>query len=145
MRRIQRDICHEDNIIKALTKGENPIFKEIWRLLQFACAYGVYLGRRVPLEKTDSGKGISENTFDGGWKGFIYLLGVVETNGPDCLMPSTENDDFLAQLFEEYANAGLHALWDEIADSRAPLDILITILLKCTSNQQRTPLLSGLL
>ena len=60
MRRIQRDICH-DELVKALTAGESALFKEIWRLMLFAAALGVFQGKRKSIDKADTGKAIPEN------------------------------------------------------------------------------------
>ena len=43
-----------------------------------------------------------------GWRGFLYLIGVYETGGSECLKGDAEQQDLLITLFEEYANQGLH-------------------------------------
>ena len=109
MRRIQRDVCHED-LIKILTSGDMPLFKEIWRAMLFATALGLHEGKRRPLNKTDSGKAIPENYFSTpGWRGFLYLIGVADSGESHCLQGTDEAQDALITAFEEYANQGFHS------------------------------------
>ena len=85
MRRIQRDIRYEE-LVKRLTTGDSAVFKEIWRLLLFSAALGIKDGTRKPLEQVDSGKAMPESYFSTpGWRGFLYLIGVAETGGSECL------------------------------------------------------------
>lgn len=129
MRRIQRDQYHE-NLIKRLTSGDSAIFKEIWRLLLFAAALGIHDGRRRPLENVDSGKAIPETYFSNpGWMGFLYLIGISETDNSDCLRNIPEEQDKLILAFEEYANHGMYLIEDKIQSSIVPLDDLISLLL----------------
>lgn len=117
MRRIQRDTAHED-FIKSLISGEQPVFKEIWRVLLFAAAYGVKKGERTPLENTDSGKAFPESYFNTpGWKGFLYLIGFCDTDTGDHLRNDEEEQDKLVTAFEEYANFGLHELAKSVTSS----------------------------
>lgn len=130
MRRIQRDVCHEE-LVKRLTASETGLFGEIWRLMLFAAALGARLGNRRALAKVDSGKAMPESYFSTpGWKGFLYLLGICDTGSSDSLRSTPEQEDLLVTLFEEYANAGLFFIQDRLASSVAPLDELTSLLLE---------------
>ncbi len=139
MRRIQRDLRHED-LVKRLTTGDAAIFREIWRLLLFCAAAGVKDGRRRTLDKVDSGKSMPETYFSSpGWRGFLYLIGVAEIDGSDCLKNTSEQQDFLVTLFEEYANQGLYLLGERMQSSVSPLDDLVGMLLDVTTGQAERP------
>lgn len=136
MRRIQRDVRHEE-LVKILTNGETAIFREIWRLLLFCAALGIADGRRKPIEKPDSGKAIPESYFSSpGWRGFLYLIGISETDNSDCLKASADQQDYLITLFEEYANQGLYLLEEKINSSISPLDVFLELLLNSKKKQK---------
>lgn len=126
MRRIQRAIDKEP-IVKALTDGDQPCFREIFRLLIFTALLGMKLERREPLEKVESGKAVPEAYFTNSpvWPGLIYLIGLVETSSTSVLEGTDEADDNLAKIFEEYANGGLAFLKERFADK--DLDIVAVI------------------
>ena len=133
MRRIQRDTTHED-FIKTLISGEQPVFKEIWRVLLFAAAYGVKKGERTPLESIDSGKAFPESYFNTpGWKGFLYLIGFCDTDTGDHLRNDEEQQEKLVTAFEEYANFGLHELTKFVTSSS---DIIGDVISFIQSNNQ---------
>ncbi len=145
MRRIQRDVCHEE-MIKRLTNGDTAIFREIWRLLLFAAAFGIYEGKRMPIDKVDSGKAIPDSYFSSpGWRGFLYLVGVAETNESDCLRSDQEQQDQLVTMFEEYTNQGLHSLDRRLQLTISPLDEIMNILLEIGSAEARKADLSDLI
>jgi dnd system-associated protein 4 len=130
MRRIQRDIRHED-FIKSLTSGESPIFSEIWRVLLFAAAYGVMKKQRTPLEKTESNKAMPASYFNTpGWKGFLYLIGFAKGESSDHLKNDEEQQNFLVTAFEEYANYGLIEISQRIISPSGALDSLLGMLLE---------------
>jgi dnd system-associated protein 4 len=138
MRRIQRDLRH-DNLVKLLTSGESPVFKEIWRVMLFAAALGVHSGRRLTINRSDSGKAIPENYFSSpGWKGFLYLIGISETGDAACLRGTEEAQDSLVTMFEEYANQGLHLMSERIGNGASVLDDIAAMLL-----EYRAPKSSG--
>lgn len=145
MRRIQRDVCHEE-FVKSLTSGDGAIFKEIWRVLLFAAALGIQDGKRKPLEKTDSGKAIPDTYFNTpGWRGFLYLIGVADTGDSACLHGTEAAQDALVTAFEEYANNGLHLMADRMQTSAIPLDELITLLLEATKPATSIPIIDDLI
>lgn len=130
MRRIQRDVRHED-FIKSLTSGETPIFSEIWRVLLFAAAYGVMKKKRTPLEKTESNKAMPASYFNTpGWKGFLYLIGFAEGESSDHLKNNEEQQNRLITAFEEYANYGLTEISQKMISSSGALDSLLSLLLE---------------
>jgi dnd system-associated protein 4 len=126
MRRIQRAIDKEP-IVKALTDGEQPCFREIFRLLIFSAMLGFKLERPEPLDKVDSGKAVPEAYFTNSpvWPGLIYLIGLVKTSSTSVLQGTDEADDNLAKVFEEYANGGLAYLKERFADK--DLDVVAVI------------------
>jgi len=133
MRRIQRDLCHEE-LIKTLTSGDVPIFKEIWRLMLFAAALGISREQRRPLGRVESGKSIPETYFSTpGWRGFLYLLGVAESGDSQCLKGTDEAHDLLALAFEEYANFGLHVIAERLTISSVQLDEFVDLCLEANS------------
>lgn len=130
MRRIQRDIRHEE-FIKSLTSGDSPIFNEIWRLLLFAAAFGVMKQRRLPLEKVESNKAMPSSYFNTpGWRGFLYLLGFIDGENSDHLKNDEEQQNRLVTAFEEYANFGLSEISDRVITPSAALDVILDILLE---------------
>jgi len=138
MRRIQRDVKHED-FIKSLTSGENAIFRDIWRVLLFAAAYGVYLGGRKPIQKAESNKAMPESYFGTpGWRGFLYLVGFAEHDSSDHLRKDEEQENKLITAFEEYANFGLEEMQLKIPSPSTALPDLVGILLDI-SPKRETP------
>ena len=139
MRRIRREESH-DELVKLLTSGESPVFKEIWRLLLFSAALGVRTGTRRPLGKTDQGKAINDSYFSvPGWRGFLYLMGITEDNDAGTLKSDDASEDHLATLFEEYANQGLYVLRDVVQSSVTPLDDIVTMILEKTASPAGQP------
>ncbi len=145
MRRIQREVCHED-LIKGLTSSEGSIFKEIWRVLLFAAALGIRDGRRSSLGKVDSGKAVPETYFNTpGWRGFLYLIGVADSGDSACLHGSEEAQEQLIAAFEEYANYGLYALSERLSASASPLDELVSLLLEASNSSISDPVIDDLI
>jgi dnd system-associated protein 4 len=125
MRRIRRDLIHE-KFIQELTSGEPPLFKDLWRILLFAAILGHRAGKRVPVSEYDSGKAMPDAYFTNSpaWPGVLYLLGLVETNSTNALSSKQEDEDALIQVFEEYANGGLHLLRERLEGRDALKTIL---------------------
>lgn len=145
MRRIQRDVCHEE-FIKSLTTGETPLFREIWRLLLFAAALGIKDGKRRPLNKVDSGKAMPETYFSApAWRGFLYLIGIAESGNSECLRGTSEAQDSLITVFEEYANHGLFLLRDRIQSLSYPLDDFILVLQEAIKPEISSPVIDDLI
>jgi dnd system-associated protein 4 len=126
MRRIQRAIDKED-VVRGLTGGEAPVFKEIWRLLLFAATVGYKRGRREPLGQVESGKAMPQSYFSNNpaWPGLLYLLGLVVDGLPDILVGTEAKDDARLNIFEEFANGGLAILREELEHQSDTLDTLL--------------------
>lgn len=125
MRRIQRAVDKED-VVKAMTTGDAPLFKEIWRLLLFAAAVGYHCDKREKLGNVESGKAFPSTYFSNpAWPGFQYLLALVCTGEPQSLAGTDESDDLRLTIFEEYANGGLAVLRDELEQRSYSLDALL--------------------
>lgn len=135
LRRIQRDSEHEE-FVKEMTSGEQPLFREIWRLLLLAAAIGVRDGTREPLKSSDSGKAMPETYFSApAWRGFLYLIAIGESGDSGCLHGTSENQERLITAFEEYANYGLGILKARIRSSTSPLDELTSFLLEASDDR----------
>jgi dnd system-associated protein 4 len=122
LRRVHRASDKED-IVKQLTTGETPLFREIWRLLMFAAQVGYKAGLKEPLAQVDAGKGIDQTTFSNSpaWPGMLYLLALASTERTDALVGTVEGEELRMTLFQEYANGGLSLLADFFA--RRPVDL----------------------
>ncbi|MCB1093149.1 MAG: DNA phosphorothioation-associated protein 4, partial [Verrucomicrobiae bacterium] len=127
MRRIQRDVQHEE-FIKSLTSGESAIFRDIWRVLLFAASFGIYLGERRPLQKVESNKAMPESYFSTpGWRGFLYLIGFLENDSSDHLRKEDDQEEKLVTAFEEYANRGLDEMRSRMQSPSSALSDLVGI------------------
>lgn len=126
MRRIQR-ASDKESLVQTLTTGENPPFKEIWRLLIFAAAVGQSRGRRESLKAVDSGKAIPAAIFANSpaWPGFHYLLALVEKDDSAVLGGGDELENERLVIFEEYANAGLSVIQEELEKGSYLLDAFL--------------------
>ncbi|MEQ1858870.1 MAG: DNA phosphorothioation-associated protein 4 [Chthoniobacteraceae bacterium] len=140
MRRIQRALDKEE-LVKELTSGETPCFREIWRLLIFAATLGFKLGRREELGDTDSGKAVPENYFANStaWPGLLFLFGLVEKNETNLLLAADEADDELAKIFEEYANGGLAYLKSRLATKGSNLLSILDLIAEVTATPPSAP------
>lgn len=135
MRRIQRDIKHED-FIKSLTSGENPIFRDIWRVLLFAAAFGIHMNGRRSLSKVESNKAMPETYFSTpGWRGFLYLMGFIDSDSSDHLRKDEDQENKLVTMFEEYANFGLDELQARLTSPSTALADLAGILSEIEASQ----------
>lgn len=142
MRRIQRDASHEE-FIKSMISAENPIFRDIWRILLFAAAYGVKKGQRLPLEKVESNKSFPDSYCNTpGWRGFLYLLGFADSESSEHLKNDEEQQNKLLTAFEEYANFGLFELKDRLENSSDKLGEFASILQESTKDEDLKPDLS---
>jgi dnd system-associated protein 4 len=136
-RRIQRATDKED-VIKFLTQAPSGPFKEIWRLMLFAAIVGFREKRREKLRAVDTGKGIDHNSFanSAAWPGVLYLLCLVETDQPEALSGTPEQDDARIEMFEEYANGGLSIIKERLEASSYSLDALMLFVAAQASEQE---------
>lgn len=145
MRRIHRDVQHEE-LVKFLTSGTSAIFSEIWRLLLFAAALGTQQGKRRPIRKSDGGKALPENYFSApGWRGFLYLISISETENSEILKNTSDNQEILISAFEEYANEGLFIIQGRLKNSAVPLEEITSLLLEVTQSEVPVPDLDNLI
>jgi dnd system-associated protein 4 len=137
LRRIHRQVSHEE-FVKEMTSGKSSIFKDIYQLIIFAAALGYKDRVRQPIDKHDSGKGILDSTFrnEPTWLGFVYLMGLVDSNDSCCLQPGDDKQEELIKSFEEYANYGLQVMKDKLYHSDDPLEDLMHYWLGVESESQ---------
>jgi dnd system-associated protein 4 len=145
MRRIQRDTRHEE-FIRSLTTGDNAIFRDIWRVLLFAAAYGVHLGGRKPLQKVESNKAMPESYFGTpGWKGFLYLVGFLESTTGEHLRKEEEVENKLITAFEEFANFGLEEMQQKVSNPSTALTDIVGLMLDVSARRDLTVDLTDLI
>jgi dnd system-associated protein 4 len=139
MRRIQRDSTFEE-LVRHFSAGEQPLFKEIWRLLLFSASLGYHLGEKKPISKSDTGKAMPETYFSNcpAWPGFLYLMGICETESADILKSGEEPEGMLIRAFEEYATHGLSVLSEASKQFDDPLDAVLDLIMT-NVNQQEPP------
>jgi dnd system-associated protein 4 len=130
MRRIQRDSSYEE-LVRHFSAGEQPLFKEIWRLLLFSASLGYHLGERRPISRSDTGKAFPESYFSNcpAWPGFLYLMGICETESADILKSGQEPEELLIRAFEEYATHGLTVLSEASNRFDDPLDAVLDLIM----------------
>ena len=133
MRRIRRDEIHEE-LLKELTAGEKPLFKDLWRILLFAAMVGYKQKSRIPLDSYDSGKAMPDSYFANSpaWPGALYLLGLVESEKTAVMGSKPEDQDELITIFEEYANGGLSYLRNRLEAGGDCLKTIVDIIQETT-------------
>lgn len=145
MRRIQRDVRHEE-FVKSLITGDHAIFRDIWRVLLFAAAYGVSRGVRMPLQKVEANKAMPESYFSSpGWRGFLYLLGFAVGSDSEHLRNDEEQQNKLVTAFEEYANYGLDELQKRVSSPSKALSEIVSILLDSSIKKEAAPNVTDLI
>jgi dnd system-associated protein 4 len=137
MRRIQRDSSFEE-LVRYFTTGEQPLFKEIWRLLLFSASLGYHLGEKRPIMKSDTGKSMPETYFSNcpAWPGFLYLMGICETESAEILKSGEEPEELLIRAFEEYATHGLTILGEASNRFDDPLDAVLDLIIANVNQQE---------
>ena len=139
MRRIQRDARHEE-FVKSLTSGEGAIFRDIWRVMLFAAAYGVKIGKRLPLDKVETNKAMPESYFSTpGWRGFLFLVGFAESSSSDHLKNDEEQQNKLITAFEEYSNYGLVEISSRVSSPSSALADLVGLMLEASTATDGAP------
>ena len=129
MRRIQRDSGFEE-IVRHFSSGEQPLFKEIWRLLLFAASLGYHLGEKRSIARSDTGKAMPESYFSNcpAWPGFLYLIGICETESAEILKSGDEPEELLIRAFEDYSTYGLSILSEASSRFDDPLDAVLDLI-----------------
>ena len=125
--RIRRDKKH-DELVDRLTKGDDAVFNEIWRLLVFAASLGISQGKRTPIVSADSGKAFPDTYLSPSCgPGFISLLTICDTESSELLRTREGNSAERIKIFEEYANAGLEIIHAELSKSTSPIDAILSL------------------
>jgi len=128
MSRIHRDKKHEQ-LIDRLTKGEDAIFTEIWRVLVLAAFIGAKKKKRTAIIESDTGKAFPLNYIQPSCgPGFLSLLGINATENNQILRSKEGNQDELIQIFSEYANAGLEIISQKVNSTSSPLEAILLLL-----------------
>ena len=114
---INRSRIHEDMVqrlaMQKLPNTERTLFPTIRELLCFAALLGYSEKRRVPIDKEKGVEDVSYQQFErGDAEDLIYLIALAETRDPEILKDGEESR--CAEIFEEYANGGLHILGEAL-------------------------------
>ncbi|MEH1965459.1 DNA phosphorothioation-associated protein 4 [Nostoc sp.] len=110
-------------LVKSLVASKDTTgpFQTYVEVMVFAAALGVKYKKRVPLGETTKREPSpipQENFASLGYDLIIKLLGITETKDINILSSREEQDeDKRTQIFEEYANAGLEILQNELRGS----------------------------
>lgn len=128
MSRIRRDKKH-DPLIERLTKGDEGVFSDIWRVLVFAAFVGAKHKKRSAIIDFESGKAFPLNYLQPSCgPGFLYLLGISATEGNEILRSKEGNQDQLVLIFEEYANAGMEIIGERVAAASSPIEAILALI-----------------
>ncbi|MBR8830811.1 MAG: hypothetical protein N5P05_001047 [Chroococcopsis gigantea SAG 12.99] len=114
--RIPKDKAGLVQSLVDFNEGVGP-FQTYADVMAFAATVGANLNRRVLLDTVAKEPSpISVEVFiSRGYDSLIKLLAVVANNDPNCLSPyETEAEALRISIFEEYANAGLEHLQNEL-------------------------------
>lgn len=114
---INRSRIHEDMVqrlsMQKLPNTERTLFPTIRELLCFAALLGYSEKRRVPIDKEKGVEDVSYQQFErGDAEDLIYLIALAESCDPEILKDGEESR--CAEIFEEYANGGLHILGEAL-------------------------------
>lgn len=114
---INRSRTHEEMVqrlaMQKLPNTERTLFPTIRELLCFAALLGYSEKRRVPIDKEKGVEDVSYQQFErGDAEDLIYLIALAETRDPEILKDGEESR--CAEIFEEYANGGLHILGEAL-------------------------------
>lgn len=128
MSRIRRDKKH-DALIERLTKGDEGVFSDIWRVLVFAAFVGAKNQKRSAIIDFESGKAFPLNYLQPSCgPGFLSLLGIRATEGNEILRSKEGNQDQLILIFEEYANAGMEIISERVAAASSPIEAILALI-----------------
>lgn len=128
MSRIRRDKKH-DALIERLTKGDEGVFSDIWRVLVFAAFVGAKNQKRSAIIDFESGKAFPLNYLQPSCgPGFLSLLGISATLGNEILRSKEGNQDQLVLIFEEYANAGMEIISERVNSASSPIEAILALI-----------------
>ena len=107
------------------------LFITIREFLTFAALLGFKNRVKIPIDRTFGTEDIQGTTYeDTEALEFIWLIAIVDTGGVDILKDGNEKE--CANIFEEYANAGLQLISDYLEES--PTDSNFQTLVNKVSN-----------
>lgn len=114
---IYRSRIHEEMVqrlaVQKIPDSDRTLFPTIRELLCFAALLGFSEMRRLPLDRKAGVEDVSYQRFEmGDSDDLIYLIALAETKDPKILNEGEEKK--CAEIFEEYANGGLHIIQDAI-------------------------------
>lgn len=138
MRRFHRAKDKQEVIDKLLANGKGP-FSQIWQIMVFATCLGFRLGRKEPLADWDSSVAIPPSVFlnnCASWPGLNYLINLAEFKDPSVLNMDETTDEKRTALLEQYANAGLSKIRDELDGKDYSLDGIIQMISEYLYNFQ---------
>lgn len=130
MRRFHRAKDKQEVIDKLFANGKGP-FSQIWQIIVFATCLGYRLGRKEPLGECDSSVAIPPSVFlnnCASWPGLGYLINLVESTDPHILNMDDSTDEKRILLLEQYANAGLSKIREELEGKDYSLDGIIQMI-----------------
>jgi dnd system-associated protein 4 len=132
MRRFHRAKDKQEVIDKLFANGKGP-FSQIWQIIVFATCLGYKMGRKEPLGDCDSSVAIPPSVFlnnCASWPGLGYMINLVESKDPHILNMDDSTDEKRITLLEEYANAGLAKMREELEVKDYSLDGIIQMIHK---------------
>lgn len=124
-------------LVKALKDGSdlNGPFQTYADIVAFAAMLGARRGVRVPLEeisKSDPEPIPQEHFISRKYEKVISLLAVISTQNPKVLSDTEICEEERIRIFEEYSNAGLEIIQNNLSGS---VDYLEQLLLLLNSEQ----------
>jgi len=119
MRRFHR-ARDKQPVIDAVIANGKGAFSQIWQVLIFAACLGWKLQRREPLAESDASVAVPPAVLANNcacWPGLSYLIALVDMKEPTVLSADDTADDTRIKALEEYANAGLSYMQEQLEPS----------------------------
>lgn len=106
-------------IVKGLKEGTdmNGPFKTYADALVFAATLGASHFKRQPIEEVSDLAAIRQEAFNQNFAVITGLIAVTEDENPKMLSKDDGSEESRIQIFEEYANAGLEILKENLKGS----------------------------
>lgn len=120
-------------LVKALKDGSdlNGPFQTYADVVAFAAMLGAKRGMKVPLEevsKSDPEPIPQEHFISRKYENIISLLAVANTQNPKILAEDESCEEERVRIFEEYSNAGLEIIQNNLSGSIDYLEQLLLLL-----------------
>lgn len=117
-----------EDLVRNVPGESYSLFDTKQKVLMFAAALGFHLARRNELGSRDAGSAIRFDIFEKNLDdGFVHCLAVAERGELSVLAEAQEEE--LAGIFEEYANAGLAEMASRLLGRAEPLQALVDLML----------------